>query len=300
MTKEAFAILTSSVNITTHDPSLPRHHASSTTKFAGQSIDEGNTGSKNDGEAKETSLERPPAAVPMSPSYAHLQRLKLVFHQIDRKALAFHEWSLGKFSALEHLDLWIGWASPAITCGLLRVVLWLQRLKSLRLCGLSLSTTISARAQNRTAKKKERKKKQKEVQALVSLFAEALAGGEWAARLSMLTFQGCNLTDDFLERVFIPRALAGCPQLSTVNLTKNPYNTEVGYAALVRALSAVKHTGLCPYLLTVAVGPEAADPEWGGIDDDEDKDDYGYLHGEWDCGNHTQEICFERVKSAIH
>lgn len=124
MTKEAFAILTSSVNITAHDPSLSGHHASSTGNErmidAGQLIDDDNAGSKHDGGAKVLSPEQTPAAVPMSPTYPHLQRLKLVFsRQIECEALAFHEWSLDNFPALEHLDLRINSTSPAIFCSLL-------------------------------------------------------------------------------------------------------------------------------------------------------------------------------------
>lgn len=146
------------------------------------------------------------------------------------------------------------------------------------------------------------KKKQKEVQALVSLFAEALAGGEWAARLSVLDFQGCNLNDDFLEKLLTPGTLAGCPLLSTLNLIKNPDITEKGYSSLVRALSVVKRVGLCPFLLTVAVGAEAADPEFGWDDDDEDEDDdsYDYDFGEDVHGHQFEEVCFDRVRSAIH
>ena len=104
------------------------------------------------------------------------------------------------------------------------------------------------------AKAGEQEEKQAEAQTVMSLFTEALAGGVWAERLCMLSLQKCDLCDAFLEKGLTPRALAGCPHLSTLILTENPAISQVGYTKLVQTLCVVKRAGLCPYLQHVDIG----------------------------------------------
>lgn len=208
------------------------------------------------------------------PDYPLLQRLRLVIpERFEPEALAFQKLVARNCPSLEHVDLHISLASRLLTQGLLRVLLQLQHVRTLRLRGHDLNNNILKGVKvNRTSEETQEEK------AVASPFTEALAGGEWAARLCVLSLRRCDLDDRYLEKVLVPRSLAGCPHLSTLDLTENPAFSQEGYAKLVQALCVVKLAGLCPFLQRVELGPATHD----------------------DQETHVYDVSLELLKPAIH
>jgi len=257
MTKAAFTLLTTPSGGTMYHHFLPLQHASSVGKKTQGEQAAGNNG-ESDG--KEQNKEGKMRARLVQPSdYPLLQRLRLV--RFEPESLAFQKVVVGNCPSLQHLDVYISLESRVLSYDLLRVLLQLQGLRSLRLCGLLLGKRKSVEESDRTLEEEAK------AQTVMSLFAEALAGGGWAARLCVLSLQRCDLGDTFLEKVLTPRALTGCPHLSTLNLTENPAISQVGCAKLVETLCVVKRAELCPFLyrMDIGPGPGTHDEEGGGI-----------------------------------
>jgi len=239
---------------------LPLQHASSVGKKTQEVQAAGNNGeSDGKGQNKEGKMR---ARILQPPDFPLLQRLRLVIPaRFEPEPLAFQKLVVGNCPSVQHLDVYISLESRVLSYDLLRVLLQLQGLRSLRLCGLSLGNRNSVEESDRTLEEEAK------AQTVMSLFAEVLAGGGWAARLCVLSLQRCDLGDTFLEKVLTPRALAGCPHLSTLNLTENPAISQVGCAKLVETLCVVKRAELCPFLNRVDIGPGPGthDEEGGGM-----------------------------------
>lgn len=260
MTKAAFTLLTTPSGGTICHHFRPLKHAS----FVGKETQGEHTIGESDeeGQNKENKTR---AHIVQPPDYPLLQRLRLVVPaRFEPEPLAFQKLIVGNCPSLEHVEFCVGLELRALVYDLLRVLLQLHGLRSLRLSDLSLGGSNSVEGNNRTMEEKEEEAK---VQSVMSLFTEALAGGVWAARLCVLSLQGCGLDDDFLEKVLTPRALAGCPHLSTLDLIHNTHFSHVGCKRLIQALCVVKRAGLCPFLYRVDVGsaPGTHDEEGGGI-----------------------------------
>lgn len=219
----------------------------------------------NGGIARTEGEEKMCARIVLPPDYPLLQRLRLMFPvRFEPELLAFQRLVVGNCPSLEHVDFCIGLGSRVLSCDLLQVLLQLRGLRSLRLSGLSLGGSSTMGGNNRSMEEKEEDAK---AQTAMSLFTEALEGGVWAARLCVLSLQRCDLGDAFLEKVLTPRALAGCPYLSTLDLIHNTDFSYVGCTKLIQTLCVVKRAGLCPFLYRVDVGPGPGthDEDGGGI-----------------------------------
>lgn len=266
MTKGAFTLLTTPSGGTMYHHFLPlRRNTNGGSPSFADSSEMKNKGEKqavagddNSDEKEERKEEKKLSPILQPPDYLLLQRLHLMVPtRFEPESLALQKFIVGNCPSLEHLDLHFSLASRLLTQGLLRVLLQLQGLRSLRLHGGCPNSPSTAGVGYGKAKEGELEEKQAEAQTVMSLITEALAGGVWAARLCVLSLQRCDLCDAFLEKGLTPRALAGCPDLSTLNITENPAISQMGCAKLVQTLCVVKRAGLCPYLQHVDIGAAA-------------------------------------------